>query len=326
MRLAIIEPLRGLAALAVCWYHFTTAAAVPQPDALRRSGTYGWLGVECFFVISAFVIPLSMYRGGFALRSGWRTFLAKRVVRLDPPYLVAVAASTALLVASAHAPGFRGSPPALSAVQLLAHVAYLNAFLGYGWVNPAFWTLAIEFQYYVLIALAYGFVVARDSRVRIATVLVLGALGLVTIPEAFLPHFLTVFALGIATFQHHVGLIGHRAYATLLVVLTIATWWALGPAIAATSVATALTIAFVRVRVPRVPLFFGTISYSLYLLHSPVGSRVVSIGARGTHGAATQLAVVLAAVAVSAGAAWVLHRWVERPAQLWSASFRYPRP
>ncbi|HEY0779058.1 MAG TPA: acyltransferase [Gemmatirosa sp.] len=321
--MAIVEPLRGLAALAVCWYHFTTAASVFPPGPVRRSGTYGWLGVECFFVISAFVIPLSMYRGGFELRTGWRTFLAKRVTRLDPPYLVAVAASVVLLYASARAPGFAGRPPAVSVRQLLAHLGYLNAFLGYGWLNPVFWTLAIEFQFYLLIALVYAGIAARDAWARVAAVVGLGALGLAPTPEAYVVHFLTIFALGIATFQHHVGLIGARTYAALLLLLAALSAVALGPAVAAAAVATALVIAFGRVRVPRVLQFFGTISYSLYLLHVPVGTRVVSLGGRVAHGAAAQVVVTLGALAVSVGAASLMYRWVERPARLWSASFRY---
>lgn len=321
--MAIVEPLRGLAALSVCWYHFTTAASVFPPGPVRRSGAYGWLGVECFFVISAFVIPLSMYRGGFELRTGWRTFLAKRVTRLDPPYLVAVAVSVALLYASARAPGFAGRPTALSVPQLLAHLGYVNAFLGYGWVNPVFWTLAIEFQYYLLIALVYGLVAARDARVRVAAVAGLGALGVVPAGDAFVLHFLAVFALGIATFQHHVGLIGPRTYAALLLLLTAAAAWVLGPAVAGVAVATGLVIAFVRVRTPRVLLFLGTISYSLYLLHVPIGTRVVSLGGRVARGEAAELVTVFGALAVSVGAAYAMYRWVERPARLWSASFRY---
>lgn len=45
-----LDALRGLASLAVCWFHLTLSEALPAW--LRLSGAYGWLGVEVFFVIS----------------------------------------------------------------------------------------------------------------------------------------------------------------------------------------------------------------------------------------------------------------------------------
>ena len=321
-RVSIVEPLRGVAALAVCWYHFTVGPPLLRP--LSTSGVYGWLGVDCFFVISAFVIPLSMYRGGYTLRTGWRTFVAKRVTRLDPPYLVAVVVSVALAYASALAPGYAGRAPHITVPQLLAHLGYLNAFLAYPWVNPVFWTLAVEFQYYMLIALAYAPLTASDSRVRVAGILALGAAGLVPSAEAYLPHFLTVFAIGLATFQRHVGLLGRTGYAALLVPLTAAAWWTLGPAVATTALATALTIACVSLDVPQKLRVFGTISYSLYLLHFPIGGRVVNIGLRFAHSLLTQVGVVVGALAASLLGAYACYLLVEKPAQSWSASFRYP--
>ena len=57
----------------------------------------------------------------------------------------------------------------------------------------------------------------------------------------------------------------------------------------------------------------GSLSYSLYLLHGPVGERVVNLGSRYAHAPVAQVAVMFAAVAVSAGAAYALYRLVELP-------------
>ena len=54
--------LRGVAAFAVAWFHFTNGQPtfLPQDSLLKVSGAYGYLGVAVFFVISGFVIPYSL--------------------------------------------------------------------------------------------------------------------------------------------------------------------------------------------------------------------------------------------------------------------------
>ena len=112
-RIHVLDSLRGVASLAVCWMHLTSfkynTPDGPFYSSLRLTGSYGWLGVEVFFVISGFVIPYSLDRAGYRLRD-YPRFVAKRLVRLDPPYLAAVAAIVAYAFAYAFFRGGRRSP------------------------------------------------------------------------------------------------------------------------------------------------------------------------------------------------------------------------
>ena len=56
---------------------------------------------------------------------------------------------------------------------------------------------------------------------------------------------------------------------------------------------------------------------------TPIGGRVVNLGARFAHNLPLQISVLAAALAVSYFAAWLMYRFVERPAQRWSASISY---
>src|SRR4051812_15611660 len=94
-RIGSIDLLRALASIAVCWFHLTGSAG-PASRAVKLSGVYGEFGVQAFFVVSGFVIPYSLRRGGYTHR-GFFKFLAKRLVRVDPPYLASIALSLALL-------------------------------------------------------------------------------------------------------------------------------------------------------------------------------------------------------------------------------------
>jgi peptidoglycan/LPS O-acetylase OafA/YrhL len=70
--------------------------------------------------------------------------------------------------------------------------------------------------------------------------------------------------------------------------------------------------------------WLGGISYSLYLMHVPIGGRVVNLGVRLPDHRAVEIAVLFLALAASLVAAWCLHRYVEQPAQRWAAAIRYP--
>jgi peptidoglycan/LPS O-acetylase OafA/YrhL len=320
-RLEIVEGLRGLAALAVAWFHFTNAnTTFPSVPWLRASGTYGWLGVESFFVISGFIIPYAMFMSGYR-RSNWRTFMAKRLLRLEPSYLVAIAVTLALWWLSSHSPGF--ARPAPSATAVLLHVAYLPTLFGYPWLDTSYWTLGIEFQYYLLMAAAFSWLAHPARRVRLACFGIACALSFALPSELLVFRYLALFALGAATFWKHARLVSRTEYYACLVVSTLAVAAMFGAAVAAVGATTALLIAFGHDLRWRPMAWLGTVSYSLYLLHGPMGERVVNLGARYARSPLSQLLVMFGALAVSIGAAVVVYRLVERPALRLSATLRY---
>jgi peptidoglycan/LPS O-acetylase OafA/YrhL len=321
-RIEALDFLRGIAALAVVFHHFF---AVLDAGALRSASYYGQLGVQVFFVISGFIIPYSLYRGDYRLRN-YGTFVLKRVVRLDPPYLASIAIIIALGVFSWYVPFQKDLVFHVTLPQVLLHFAYLNVFFGYEWLSDVYWTLAIEFQYYLLIGLAFPLIFSRNVRVRLLSFAALGAMSFVVRDGRFIFYFIFIFFMGILTCQLWVGMIGRRQYALLLslaIALTLLTN-GIPSAIAASFAVSA--ILFLRVR-SAVFRFLGSISYSLYLIHSPVGKRALNILMRLTHAQSTgaRLGVILLATLVSILAAYALYRLVERPAQAWSARLRYHR-
>lgn len=193
-RIQIVESLRGLAALSVAWFHFTNGQGLLQDGWLKSTGSYGWLGVEVFFVISGFIIPYSMCRGAFQFPSHYGTFLLKRIVRLDPPYLVAAILALCLLYISAAMPGFRGPQPELSIPQVILHLGYLNTFFGYPWLIPVFWSLAIEFQFYICVAIVYPLLSNVSINVRILTLTAICASAYFVPSPALVFHYSGLFA------------------------------------------------------------------------------------------------------------------------------------
>ena len=74
----------------------------------------------------------------------------------------------------------------------------MNDFLGYEWVNPVYWTLVIEFQFYLLLIFAYPMILRKWGRWGLLFIASAGALlfnnGLALITWA------PLFMIGIASF------------------------------------------------------------------------------------------------------------------------------
>jgi peptidoglycan/LPS O-acetylase OafA/YrhL len=335
-----LDFLRGLASLAVCWFHLTRFHYnVPDQrvyQLVRQTGAYGWLGVEVFFVISGFVIPYSLYRARYRIRD-YFTYLARRIVRLDPPYLAAIGVILVLACVASLKSGrpveVEGEPVGFARVFL--HLGYLNIFTRFAWLNPGFWTLAIEMQYYLLMGLVFPLVVSRRRTVRLAAIGVMAASNVLSVPTLFptaqpwgpfIPSLLCLFLFGILTFQFRVGLIRIVEYLPAMLVVAATSVATLGRASSLTALGTVAVILAYPGQPSVIWRFFARISYSLYLLHWPIGYYTLSVVGMKYLKAESDAArtfVLLISLAACLISAYLLCIAVERPAQHWSKRFRY---
>lgn len=324
-KVEVLDFLRGIASLGVCLAHIAFVARLAQVDVIFK---YGRLGVPVFFVISGFIIPYSLHAYGYEIRN-YLTFIVKRIVRLDPPYFATIILIIAMQYA-AHVIPRQGAPFSLSWVQVLLHLGYLNAFVGYPWLNPVFWTLAVEFQFYLLIGLIYPLLFSRKAATRIGLILVLILLSkLIPNPWYVFGH-LCQFLLGIVACQYRIGLIGKRqclVFVALSAVFAVIGPGGLGIDWTVSGVLAVVVILNFRFK-SSVATFFGNISYSLYLLHAPVAfmaqsvlARIIGADQNTFSGFRAFIVPLVAAIA----AAYLLYLLVERPAQKWSKAFRYSR-
>jgi peptidoglycan/LPS O-acetylase OafA/YrhL len=322
-RLGTVDGLRGIAALAVCWYHLTSERNGFLGDGiLSSSGKPGWMGVDVFFVISGFIIPYTLWRSAYRLPD-YGIFLLKRVVRLDPPYLVTMLAAIVLGYASTATPAFRGPPFTASFAQVALHLGYVNTFFNYPWLNPVFWTLGVEVQYYLLAGLVFPAIASRSAIVRASAFAAMACTVFCTREEKYVFHWMFLFMLGMAAFQLRAGMLRGRTFALWAGLLGGGACLAHGFVVGSVGVATCLLLGLLDADVKQPLRFLGRISYSLYLVHVPIGARTIGLGLRFVRSEPGQLAVLAAAFAASIAAAWLLNVLVERPAQRWSSRIRY---
>jgi len=168
--LPVLDYFRGTAILAVLIAHFLSGICLRASTAVDSShhplfqailfGLYaifilGTYGVAIFFVVSGFCIHLSYRRSS---DSGWFIFYVRRVFRLYPAYLFALFLCIVVL------PSSRWSADALTStekqIDLFLHLFLIHNLRPHSFSSIAgpFWSLAIEFQLYLLFPLLLGLV------------------------------------------------------------------------------------------------------------------------------------------------------------------------
>ncbi|GAB3791722.1 acyltransferase [Nocardioides ungokensis] len=170
--------LRGLAALAVVWFHAYqnnrtgSAWAWPWTGAAHQLMLGTDLFVDMFFVLSGLVLWLPVARSvidGLPGRSG-RMLLYRRLARLLPLYV-----TTVVVVWAITNPVWPGHWQDLLLHLTFTHV-YSDTYIF--WTDGPAWSLAVEMHFYVLMALAVPLVnaLARRSDSRRVRILVVSAL------------------------------------------------------------------------------------------------------------------------------------------------------
>ncbi|GGD57451.1 acyltransferase family protein [Erythrobacter arachoides] len=332
-RIAIIDYLRGLASLVVAWFHLTNL--YEPTSTVRTSGALGYLGVDCFFVISGFVLPylLSGVRGGYTLASFPR-FMARRTVRLEPAFLVSIAMVIVLWELSALRPAFAGEIPAFTVPHVLANALYLVPVTQYEWLQPVYWTLAYELVFYIVIGLIFPLIAAgpvRDGRSQLPFLFVVGALMALAALQVIGAQWI-LFVMGLFVYKAVVERIGTGLLVAGLIASTAVMVLGNRADAAVVGLLTAVVIVLGRGfalsdRAERIFGGLGLISYSLYLVHIPIGGRLVNFGKNFTDGnMAAELGLSLFGLAVSLVAAVVFFLLIERPAHNLSRRIAMTRP
>lgn len=314
-RLGNLDVFRAVAALAVCFHHFNRES-LTGGTWFSEIAKYGNYGVDIFFVISGYVIPFALLRRNFQL-SQIGIFLKGRFLRIYPAYALAAILTLGLWYASTWVPGFRGEgPPEISIAEILANATLTCDFFQQPWFGVVFWTLAIEAQYYVFVVLSFPLLFCNSGRNQLPRWVLLGAWLLLPLlfrlgPTVF--GWSALFAMGFLAILWQRGELKSWLLCIGLVIAGLVQWEVRGPVSAGLGLSTALGILFLPNLAWRPLVWVGTISYSLYLLHVPIGGRVMNFLERFSEYGSVQILSVPLALAVSLFAAWLFFLVVEKP-------------
>ena len=313
-----INILRGLAALAVCLFHFTDGFLQPE-NWLRVVNHYGYLGVDAFFVISGFVIPYSFSVKNYHIKQYW-SFFKKRFVRIEPAYWASMFLMIFKDIISSFLTDYRYFKfPPYDPLSIALHFIHANDFFGKKWIIFPYWTLAIDWQFYLFIGVIFFIIKRPEWWVRYSVYIFF--IGIKWWFSEDLKPWLFYHAMsflpGIVLFHHKKGFIGKiEMYAIWLVILYYVQYklgWNHCLAIAASC----LIIEFITGDW-KITNFMGKISYSMYLTHIFSGWWFCVVMILTVQQEWMKDFVVLGGVLVSIAFAKLFYDKIESPTQEWA--------
>jgi peptidoglycan/LPS O-acetylase OafA/YrhL len=143
-RLDSIDVARGLAALSVAGYHYSTGRTLAALTGCSMLTFLDWPGanvaVPVFFVVSGFCIHLAGLRRDRS-EPYLLPFLTQRFFRIYPAWFLAV-------ILSAYIGWLYGTPP--SSREIVTHLTLTNGFFNSYSLNPVLWSVSVEFFIYLL--------------------------------------------------------------------------------------------------------------------------------------------------------------------------------
>ncbi|MFE0047688.1 acyltransferase family protein [Streptomyces albireticuli] len=328
-RLYVLDGLRIIAALMVVMFHYVSLRGGWGQDTsdifpeLKPFARYGWLGVEVFFLISGFVICMSTW--GRTLGD----FVMSRVSRVYPAYWVAIGLTTLIVslwpqVRQVH-----------SYDDVLTNLTMLQTGFGVWDVDGVYWTLFVELKFYVLFAAVVATGVTYRKCVLFCALWTVVAMTATQVDSKLLtmwamPLYAPYFVAGIAFYLMYryrpTALLWGIAGLSLLLAqhhLTkrvadnsthdIAVWPARLIVLAAFVIMALIAVGACNKIQWRWLSTAGALTYPLYLLHQYIGMTVIY----ALREKLPPYVLVFGLIVAMMGAAWLLHRLVERPMGSW---------
>jgi peptidoglycan/LPS O-acetylase OafA/YrhL len=327
IRIVELDALRGIAALAVVFYHYTMQTSLVPENRVPVSFTFPWgdLGVPLFFMISGFVIIMTFDRVMTV-----KDFLLGRFSRLYPAYwacLLFTFVAVALFGLPSHRIGLKDLLWNLTMMPHLLARAQL--------ADGDYWTLECELLFYGAMALLFK----TGALKRVKTVMFLWMLLAAAVVWVINHHeagslpfklagkvqtvgvlpFIHFFSMGVVFYDlrrqqkwtlGHVLVLGLAVASSLWLDPLPHGWIVLGLA----SICFAATAGYLPFLKWAPLTFLGGISYPLYLLHQSIGHIALKAMAELHWPPLVAFVVTVSGVILLA---YLTSVWVERPAMRW---------
>jgi peptidoglycan/LPS O-acetylase OafA/YrhL len=265
----LITELRGVAAFLVMLFHFISVSNnFLKNENLIRIFAFGKYGVQIFFLISGFILTISLVKANYNLKNAGK-FLVKRFIRIEPPFIISLSIILLMLLIKGAVQNIK-IEELFTLPQVLFHLGYWIPFTNYDWLSIVYWTLAIEFQFYFLLAVFFP-LLKKNTLLRMVCLLAISSLFFINdlMPGIQLLYWIPIFVSGITL--AFITSKPNEKLAYLYVVLAITnliTFIYYPIVISCFVIVTQFFIYFGNTFRSQFLYFIGKISYSLYLTHT----------------------------------------------------------
>ncbi len=309
-RIEWLDSLRGLAILFVLFYHYTTRYFELFDSSWTEifQFTIGEYGVHLFFCISGYVIFMTVSKKKKA-----KDFVISRFTRLYPVYW----ASVLLTFLVVHLASLEGRTT--SAAEMLFNLTMFQEFLKTKHVDGVYWTLTVELLFYYSIVLMLQTNMLKHINKILVCWLVISIISLYTgnigmIAKIAIFPWIGFFATGISFFNIHKNIKDIRMPSIIILMSLISSYFWHGIEVLLvhfTIILIFLVARYINLLSSKLILFFGSISYPLYLIHQNIG--YVILRWFDTNGLPYILALIVTTSAVIL-IATILSIYIEKPA------------
>ena len=318
----VLDSLRAIAAFSVCLFHFIcTVTGFVDSEFIKMLFSTGHYGVQMFFVISGFVIPWSLFHSDYGIKN-YFTFALKRFIRLEPTYIASLMLAIAHTYLRTKSPHYNGVDITPTTTQIALHFGYLIPFVeGQHWIRPVYWTLAVEFQYYLAIGLLFPLIAHKKIACRIISYLIIFSGPFII--KGYLPLYLPVFLFGIALFLFKSKIIKWKELFTLTLAATVEIYLFHDLGTFIYIGLTYIAILFFTEFKNKILTFLGNISYSIYLFHSLTGMVILYYFSHIVSSPFYKFLLVILALAVTVLSSYIVYRLIELPTKRWSSKIKF---
>ena len=335
-RIDYLDGHRGIAILLVIFFHAFSrwTELVPYTDTYAQFPLfqYGFLGVQLFFLLSGFVILMTLEKC-----VDFKNFLYRRWLRLFPAMLIC----SVIIYLSANFFFERpnGTPLAKDLIPGLTFIDpyILSKLIGtVKSIEGAFWSLYVEFKFYIISAFLYFIIGSRKLVVSLFILFVFGTAA-IQLDQKFnniilhffssISHHLSFkyfgwFAAGSSFYMYTKE--DNKKWFFLGVIMCIFSSMAtamnsnsLGTLIAILCISIFFSLSLVNRSIQellsnKILLFFGYVSYPLYLLHE---NMMISLTIKYSTTLPDSINFLLPvfAIALISGVAFIIARYIEKP-------------
>lgn len=327
MRESFLDLLRFVAALFVVFYHFGFRGytadnlqylSFPELSPFAR---YGYIGVDLFFMISGYVIPMSIKGRGI------REFAVLRAIRLYPTFWLCMLITAAVMVITGAGITYR---------DILANMTMVAPVFRVNYIDGVYWSLFIELQFYALVG-GILFFAGEDKLPKWMFVwLTLGAaVGILSKYTGHIPYlggrYYMLFCVGAGCYFYH----RQKSLTSILLIaggLVMTVFYSANEARLVSDHYSVSVSSFIAVLIsllcavlifvsPRIKInakvaAIGGLTYPLYLLHQNIGYAILNSLPEERRWEALGLVIVLVFAA-----SYMVYKYFDMPARAWLRSF-----
>lgn len=316
-RIIELDIFRGIAAFSVVLFHYTARYNIAfETDTMNWfEFSFGHYGVQLFFIISGFVIFMTLERSKNTL-----DFIKRRFIRLYPTFWICMIIT---FMATYFAGVLRFER---TVTDLLVNITMIPNLLGFRTIDGVYWSLQVELLFYFLMIILLQFKLLKSVFGLMITWLVIGVLvhyfHIPYLKVYLITAYSYLFIAGISFYKiwTNKGLPDNLKYHFLIVLCLI---YGFAKDIEEGFVVLlcfGLFYLFIFQKLKFITdfklfkpfVFLGDISYSLYLIHQFIGMIIIFHLSKYIE---NYLILLIVPIIISILLAWMITRFLEKTIQ-----------